>query len=109
MLTPRTTALLLTLLGGIILTLGDIAMKEWVSSSKTFFFIIGLLVYLIALCLLAFSYKFEDIAVASILLVLFNVVSLLLANQFLFHKPTTSLHIVGIVIALIAVCVLELA
>ncbi len=109
MFSPRTTALALTLIGGLILTLGDVAMKAWVSSSKTGFFAIGLFIYVIGLCLLAFSFKFEDIAVASVLLVLFNTVSLIFVNRFLFREPTSVMHLVGIAIAIIAVGVLEFA
>lgn len=42
-------ALLLLALGGIILTVGDIVMKEWVINNKILFYFIGLFIYLIGL------------------------------------------------------------
>lgn len=69
-------ALLILAIGGVILTVGDLFMKEWVLKNNWLIFSAGLLVYLIGEVFLAFSFKWENIAVASVIFVLFNVVTL---------------------------------
>ena len=102
-------AMILLLAGGIILTVGDFLMKKWVNTNSYLFYIIGMAVYLIGLNFLAQSFKFENIAVASVIFVIFNVVTLSLVSWFYFKETLSNLQIAGIVVGLIAVVLLELS
>jgi len=102
-------AIIILFLGGSILTIGDIVMKKWVLSNSLGTFILGLSIYLIGLVFLAFSFKFKNIAVASTIFVIFNVVTLSLVSFFYFKEVISPLQILGIFIGIIAIIVLELA
>lgn len=95
-------------IGGSVLTVGDIVMKKWVVDNNSFLFIIGLAIYLVGLVFLAFSFKYKNIAVASVLLVIFNVLSLLFVSWFYFREKISLLQLAGIALALIAVVILEI-
>jgi len=69
-------SVLLLFFGGIILTIGDIIIKKWTINNDYFLFSIGIFVYMVAMVFLAYSFKFKNIAVASTIFVVFNVVSL---------------------------------
>lgn len=97
----------LTLFGGIILTIGDILAKEWVKNNQPIYFFWTLGIYLSALCLLILSYRYENIAVASILLVVFNIIILSLLSHFYFHEPLSLFQVLGIIAGLICIFLLE--
>ena len=101
-------ALILSLLGGLVMTAGDIFMKKWIGSNLSLFYILGLALYIVGLNFLAQSYRFENIAIASISLIVFNIVSLAIVSWIFFKQPLTTFQIVGLIVALIAVIILEL-
>lgn len=98
---------LLLALGGVILTVGDLVMKKWVIDGRLGTYAIGILVYLIALNLLAQSYRSKNIAVASSLFVILNIVSLAIASYFIYGEKLTPMQLVGIALAVAAVACLE--
>jgi multidrug transporter EmrE-like cation transporter len=102
-------ALTLTLLatGGVVLTLGDLVMKEWVVTRRSYLYVAGMLVYLVGLNFLAQSYRFENMAAASAMLVVFNVVSLAVVSWLYFDEKLSGLQVVGIALALLAVVLIE--
>jgi len=102
-------ALLLLALGGLILTVGDICMKKWVNTNAYSFYFVGLAIYLVGLNFLAQSFKFKNIAVASVIFVIFNVVTLSFVSWLYFKETLSLLQIVGILIGIVAIVVLELA
>jgi multidrug transporter EmrE-like cation transporter len=102
-------ALILLLIGGIILTLGDLFMKKWVNTNSTLFYIVGLAVYLVGLNFLAHSFKYKNIAVASVIFVIFNVVTLSLVSYFYFKETLSPLQIIGICVGITSIIILELA
>jgi multidrug transporter EmrE-like cation transporter len=102
-------AIILLLIGGIILTVGDILMKKWVTTNSYIFYFIGLAVYLVGLNFLAQSFKFKNIAVASVIFVIFNVVTLSLVSWIYFKETLSPLQIVGICLGIASVIILELA
>jgi multidrug transporter EmrE-like cation transporter len=93
--------------GGIVLTLGDLIMKNWVESNKGYVFALGLVVWLIGLICLGFSFRYKNIAVASLIFVLFNVFSLLLFSYFYFKEGLSTYQIIGTVLGIIAIIFLE--
>ncbi|MDD5251112.1 MAG: hypothetical protein PHT12_00585 [Patescibacteria group bacterium] len=102
-------ALPLIVFGGLILTAGDIIMKTWVAKNNWSFFVIGFLAYAVGLICLAFSFRHQNIATASLAMVLFNIITLAAVSRFWFHEPLTAWRSVGLLIGLVAVVVLELA
>ena len=92
-----------------ILTLGDIFMKKWVNTNSAIFYFVGLIVYLIGLNFLAQSFKFKNIAVASTIFVIFNVVTLSIVSWLYFKETLSTLQIIGMIIGIIAIVVMEIA
>ncbi len=107
--TNMSMATILLLIGGIILTVGDIFMKKWVNTNSYLFYFIGLAIYLIGLNFLAQSFKYKNIAVASVIFVIFNVVTLAIVSWIYFKEALSPLQISGIVIGIISIVVLEIA
>jgi multidrug transporter EmrE-like cation transporter len=99
--------LILVIVAGLILTAGNIILKEWVIKSYHTFYFAGLFLYFISMNLLAFSYKYEDIAVASMAMVIFNIITLTLVGYFFFHENITVYEISGIFLGIIAIVLLE--
>lgn len=95
--------------GGVVLTVGDIFMKEWVKNDSMVFYIIGILIYLVGMNFLAASFKFKNIGVASLILVLFNIIVLTIVSWLFFKESLTVPQLIGIVLGLISVSILELA
>lgn len=93
--------------GGILLTIGDIVMKHWVVNGGAKHYGLGLVVYLAGLNLLAHSFRFKSIAVASVVFILFNVVSLAIAGFYLYNEKPTATQLAGMSLALAAVICLE--
>jgi len=62
--------ILLLFIGGVILTAGDLVMKKWVISPNLYLYISGLLIYLVGMMFLVKTYKYENIAVASLIFVI---------------------------------------
>ncbi len=100
--------LLLVLIGGLILTIGDIVFKKWAITGNwpTFFF--GLFIWTIGLVFLAFSFKYKNIAIASLIFSLSNVILLTLISYFYFNESITTLQFIGIILGITAVVLLEL-
>ena len=100
--------LLLLFFGGIIFTLGDVAMKFWVGNRKFSLYALGLLLYLISDNFLAQSFKFKNIAVASMIIITFNVIFITLISWFYFKEKLNLMEIAGLILAIIAIVVIEL-
>jgi len=94
--------------GGTILTVGDIFFKYWTKNPKTWLYIVGIAIYLVGLTFLVQSFKTQNIAVASAVFVIINIVTLGLVSWLFFKEPLTTLQIIGIAIAIIAILILEL-
>jgi multidrug transporter EmrE-like cation transporter len=100
--------ILILAMGGIILTVGDIIMKKWVNTHSNVFYVIGLVVWIIGLLFLAESFKFKNIAVASTIFVIFNVITLSLASWFYFKEKLSGLELIGIFLGIAAIILLEI-
>lgn len=100
-------ALCLLTFGGITLTLGDIVMKKWILSGQHHYYIFGLVIWIIGLNFLAFYFKYKNIAVASIIFVILNSVTLLIASYYLYREKISYQEIVGIVLGLTEIAFLS--
>lgn len=102
-------SLFLLFVGGIILTSGDITMKKWVESSNNTWYIIGLVIYLIGMNFLAQTFKYKNIAVASVVFVLFNVITLIFVSWMFYNEKISYIKLLGIGLGLISVAILEIS
>jgi multidrug transporter EmrE-like cation transporter len=100
--------LLLLFSGGVVLTVGDIIMKKWVTNGSHVFYFLGLAVYLVGLNFLAQSYHFRNIAGASTAMTIVNVILLLGFSYFYFKEPLSPLQLIGVALGIIAIVFLEL-
>ena len=100
-------ALIIIAIGGVFLTIGDLFMKKWVVSNSWVIYAFGMVLWFVGLNFLAFSFKFKNIAVASVMFMLFNVLSLLLFSYFYFKEGLSFYEITGLVFGIIAIVLLE--
>lgn len=100
--------ILILFLSASIITCGDVLMKFWVVNGKSTFYIAALCVYVIGLMFFAETLKRENIAVASAILVMFNVTTLVLVGWLFFHEPYSHTKLAGIVMAMCSVALLEI-
>lgn len=97
----------LIFIGGLILTVGDVFQKQWVATGKTYNFWIGLLIWLIGCVCLAFSFKEKNMAVASVMFVVFNALSLSLVSWFWYNEKLTATQMTAMALAVASIVVLE--
>ncbi|MDE1925246.1 MAG: hypothetical protein KGH79_03650 [Patescibacteria group bacterium] len=98
---------LLLLAGGALLTLGDVVFKYWLLHPHSLLYVAGLVLYLGGLIFLIASYRYQNIAVASAMLVLFNIATLALVSWLYFKEPLSYLQIGGLLVAAVAIILLE--
>ena len=108
-LNPHLIGLILVFMGGIILTGGDILMRFWMENNHYSLFVLGIMVYVVGEVLMAFSFKYQNIAVASIMTVIFNILALTLLSYFAFGDKMNTLTIVGMLLGIASVVVLEIS
>lgn len=100
--------LILLILGGLTLTVGDLVMRVWVKNLNWSYYILGLCIYLIGLNFLAQSYRFRHIGVASGLIIIFNIIALTLISYLYFNDKINFYEGLGLVLAIIAVVLIEI-
>ena len=103
----RLTAVGFLFCGGLLLTLGDIVMKKWALGHGTIWGAAGLFVWFLGLLCLAATMKQTNIAIASVILVYFNVTSLAVAEYVLFGTPLTLPKMAGGALGLISIALME--
>ena len=96
------------LIGGILLTFGDIIIKKWSLGSSFVFYIIAMCFYIAALTILGFVYKTENMAIASTIMVTFNCLTLAILGIILYKETFSIKQIIGLVFAILSVIFLEL-
>ena len=88
--------IILLIIGGCILTVWDIFMKKWVITNEKIIFAIWLAIYLVAMVFLSLSYRYKNIAVASTMLVIFNIITLAIVSWLYFKEALTPMQLIGI-------------
>ncbi len=106
---PKYVPLVVLMLGGLILTLGDVFAKEWVRGAGAKWAVLAMAVYMVGMGALMWSFKYKNIAVASVLFVLFNALTLTLLSWWRYKEPLSMPQLAGMAIALAGVIVLELS
>ncbi len=100
---------ILLFVGGSVLTVGDIVMKKWVVNNNIFLFVGGLAIYLVGLVFLAYSFKYKNIATASTIFVIFNIITLSIVSWFYFKETLSAVQLIGIALGIFSILFLELA
>lgn len=114
-LTPDYPFFILLFIAGSFLTVGDLSMKEWMKVSggnlltHPFIYILGMAAYIVGLTLFAFSLKKENIAVATLILIFFNILTVLTVGRFFFGESFTPFHYVGMFLGFLALIAFEFA
>jgi multidrug transporter EmrE-like cation transporter len=101
--------LIYLILGGSILTLGDIALKKWAIDDKYLYYAIGLLCYLVGVIFFSLTLREKNLAIANTILVTVNIVTLTLVSYFYFHERLSLVQIGWILLSIIGVVILEMA
>ena len=100
--------MLLLILGGITLTVGDIFIKKWTISSIVLDFFLGFFFWIIGLLFLAHACKVINIVSASFIEILINIITLVFADYLFFKNPITIPEIIGIIVGMLAIYIIEL-
>jgi drug/metabolite transporter (DMT)-like permease len=98
----------LMLLGGVILTLGDLAIKTWIIQQNRPAFWLGMAIYMAGMAVLAHTFRHRNIATASIICVVFNVITLIIATRFLYGETISRQKYLGMGVGVMAIVILEM-
>lgn len=101
------TPIIELLIGGIFLTAGDVVFKQWAVHTPWQAYAAGLSLYIVGLAFLIRTYRYENIAVASAIFVIVNIVTLVIVSWLWFKEPITGLQGVGIFLAFVAILLLR--
>lgn len=84
-------------------------MRYWLDNERLSLFVLGIMVYIVGEILMALSFRYQNIAVASLLTVLFNILALSFLSYYVFGDKLNRLAIIGIIMGLLSVSILELS
>jgi multidrug transporter EmrE-like cation transporter len=96
-------------LGALVDTFGDILMRFWLSSKNIWHLIGGISFYALGMVFLVLSYKYESIAIASVIFVILNISMLLIASWLFFKEPVSTLQMLGLLLGTAAIIILEIS
>ncbi len=100
--------ILILAIGGILLTIGDMIFKVWTQSQQAYLFAAGFSLYVLGLIFLVESYKYTNIAIASAIFIIFNLLSLSIMTWWYFNEPLSKFQIVAMIFTVMAVILFEL-
>ena len=95
------------IISGVLLTVGDIAMKKWVVSKSSPIYVYGLVAYFIGLNFLAQSYLFKHVAVATLIVNILNIVTLTIISWVVFKDYLTIKQGIGMILALVSIILMN--
>lgn len=100
--------MLLLFIGGSILTVGDVLMKQWVCTTDRVWYLFGMAAYMLGMVFLAESFKTKNIAAASVIFIIFNVSTLALVSWCVYGERLSKMQLTGVFLAILAVVLIEL-
>jgi len=95
--------------GGILLTCGDIMLKTWSMKDKWWLFVGAIGFYILGVVLLGICFKYRNFAIANMIMVIVNALTLLLVSVFYYKDKINLVGFLGIVLGLISVALLEMS
>jgi len=96
------------IIAGLLLVTGDITFRFWLDGGHRALYIIGLLQYFGAMALLVQAYRTHHIAVASVIMTIFNAVVVTLILWRFFGDALSTKQLVGMGFAVVAIVLLEI-
>jgi len=93
--------------GSLLLTAGDIVFKFWAKEALSRYYFSGLFMYILGLLCLVESFKSHNMAVATAILVIGNIVALAVVSWLYFGEPLTVQQMFGILLAIGAVILMS--
>ncbi len=99
----------LTFAAGILLTVWDFTLRLWTDNTSVWkWYVVGILIYFISLNLLAQSYRFKNIAIASLIMEIVNLGTYIGISYWKFGDVLSKLEITGVVLGIAAIVCFEL-
>lgn len=90
------------IIGGVLLTCGDLWMKAWAVSDKKLWYVIGVATWILGSAFLAWTYKYKNMAIATTIYILVNVGTLLLVSWIYYKEPVTTKQLIGVCLGIVA-------
>jgi len=87
---------------------GDILFKEWVIRNDTLFIILGVILYMLATIVWAFSLKFQNLSKAVVIFAVLTLIVGVLVGVFIYKEDMSLLQILGVICGLASIALLEL-
>ena len=97
------------ILSSIILTVGDVLFRIYQSAALPRGFIILFLIYVVGVFCMVMSFFGENIAIATIISIIFNCIAYLIVSYLLFGDTLTPLQICGIGFGFISIGIMTLS
>ena len=98
-----------TVITGILLTLGDLVLREWLDTRWPLGFWVVLTIYMVGTFCMMMSFFSQNIAVATVAAVVANAVGYVVASYFIFGDTISALKIMGMFAGIVSFAILELA
>lgn len=95
------------IIGGLFSSVGDIFFKQWSLSDNNNEYILGFLFYNIGIYFLVTTFKERNITMSVVIYILVNIISFALINSIYFNDHLSSTQIFGVILAVIAIIILE--
>jgi len=87
---------------------GDILLKQWSLLHSKLYFVMGIVVYVIAIVFWAVALKYETLSRAIVVATLINVVVVLLFGVLILRENISSVNKLGILLGFVAIVLLEI-
>ena len=86
---------------------GDIFLKQWSSNSKTWLFLAGIAIYVVAIIFFGFSLRQEYLSKAVVVINIINLLVILLAGVLIFNEKLSSVNKIGVALAIVSIALIE--
>jgi multidrug transporter EmrE-like cation transporter len=93
---------------GLLEVVGDVLFKEWIIHNKKSLLLIGVVFYMLATVIWAFSLKYQSLSKAVVIFAVLTLIVGVLVGVFFYKEPLTTLNIIGIVLGLASIVLIEL-
>ena len=86
----------------------DVLFKKWSLGSKSWWLIIGLVIYMIGTTFWAYSLKYGHLSKAISIFTILNLVILVLVGVFIFKEDLSLTNKIGIILGIIGIILIEI-
>lgn len=100
-------SLIWTILSGLFLTVGDILLRSWIAHPWPYGFWVSFAVYVVSIFLAMMSFFGENIAIATLLIVILNTITYLIVTYYFYGDTIEPRQIIGVFVGFSAVFLLK--